>query len=143
MKVLLDHNMPHSLRPLLADDNEVYTTAYLGWSDLEDDRLLQAAVEASFAALVTLDRSLPHQQETRTYDLGIVVLTVHPITPAHLKTHMDRLRTALPRAASEQTLMIDRLVSRPTATRSLLHRAVPTRSRPTASGGVRRPDGIR
>jgi hypothetical protein len=65
MKVLLDHNIPHSLRPLLADDNEVYTTAYLGWSDLEDDRLLQAAAEASFAAIVTLDRSLPHNRRPR------------------------------------------------------------------------------
>lgn len=40
MKILLDHNMPHSLRPLLADDNEVYTTAYLGWLDPEHGRLL-------------------------------------------------------------------------------------------------------
>jgi predicted nuclease of predicted toxin-antitoxin system len=106
MKVLLDHNIPHSLRPLLSGDNEVYTTAYLGWSDYEDDRLLQAAMEASFAAVVTLDRGLPHQQETRAYDLGIVVLAVHPTTPAHLKRHIDRVQKAVPRAASEQTVIV-------------------------------------
>ncbi len=106
MKVLLDHNIPHALRPLLSDAHEVYTTEYLGWSDYEDDRLLASAVEASVAAIVTLDRSLPHQQETRAYALGIVVLAVHPTTPAHLTTHMDRLRTALPRAASEQTVIV-------------------------------------
>lgn len=106
MKILLDHNIPHSLRPLLSGEHEVYTTKYLGWSDYEDDQLLTAAVEASFAAVVTLDRGLPHQQETQAYDLGIVVLAVHPTTPAHLKKHMDRLREALPHAASEETVVV-------------------------------------
>ncbi len=106
MKVLLDHNIPHALRPLLSDDHEVYTTKYLGWSDYEDDHLLRAAAEASFAALLTLDRSLPHQQETQAYPLGIVVLNVHPTTPAHLKKHIDRVQKALPRAASEQSVIV-------------------------------------
>jgi predicted nuclease of predicted toxin-antitoxin system len=105
VKVLLDHNIPHSLRPLLSGEHKVYTTEYLGWSDYEDDQLLTAAVEASFAAIVTLDRSLPHQQETQAYPLGIIVLDVHPTTPAHLKKHVDRVLKALPRAASEQTVI--------------------------------------
>lgn len=29
MKVLLDHNIPHSLRPLLSGEHEVYTTKYV------------------------------------------------------------------------------------------------------------------
>lgn len=106
MKVLLDHNIPHSLRPLLSGEYEVYTTKYLGWSDYEDDHLLTAAAEASFAAIVTLDRSLPHQQVTQDYPLGIIVLDVHPTTPAHLKKHIDRVQKALPRAASEQTVTV-------------------------------------
>ncbi|MCS4177344.1 putative nuclease of putative toxin-antitoxin system [Salinibacter ruber] len=106
MKVLLDHNIPHSLRPLLSGEHEVYTTKYLGWSDYEDEQLLKSAVEASYAAIVTLDRSLPHQQATRAYPLGIVVLDVHPATPAHLKTHIERVQEALSRAASEQTVIV-------------------------------------
>lgn len=106
MKILLDHNIPHSLRPLLSGEHEVYTTEYLGWSDYEDNRLLEAAVDASFAAVVTLDRGLPHQQETRAYDLGIIVLDVHPTTPTHLKKHIDRVQKALPRAASEETVIV-------------------------------------
>lgn len=106
MKVLLDHNIPHALRPLLSGEHEVYTTKYLGWSDYEDHQLLTAAVEASFGALVTLDRSLPHQQETQDYPPGIIVLDVHPTTPAHLKTHIDRVQKALPRAASEKTVIV-------------------------------------
>jgi predicted nuclease of predicted toxin-antitoxin system len=106
MKVLLDHNIPHSLRPLLSGEHEVYTTKYVGWSDYGDGQLLKSAVEASFAAIVTLDRSLPHQQATRAYPLGIIVLDVHPTTPAHLKTRIDRVQEALPRAAAEQTVIV-------------------------------------
>jgi predicted nuclease of predicted toxin-antitoxin system len=106
MKVLLDHNIPHSLRPLLSNHNEVYTTKYLGWSDYEDDQLLAAAVEESFAALVTLDQNLPYQQETQAYPLSIIVLDIHPATPAHLKRHIDRIQKALPRAAAEQTVIV-------------------------------------
>lgn len=84
----------------------MYTTKYVGWSDYQDEQLLRSAVEASFAAIVTLDRSLPYQQATRTYPLGIIVLDVHPTTPAHLKTHSDRVQEALSRAAAEQTVIV-------------------------------------
>jgi len=106
MKVVLDHTIPQALRPLLSGEHEVHTTKYLGWSDYEDHQLLTAAVEASFAALVTLDRSLPHQQETQASPLGIIVLDVHPTTPAHLKTHMDRVQKAVPRAGSDQSVIV-------------------------------------
>lgn len=106
MKILLDHNIPHAIRPLLSGEHEVYTTEYLGWSDYEDDQLLTAAAEASVDVVVTLDRSLPYQQDTQAYALGMIVLDVHPTTPAHLKTHVDRVREALPRAASEQTVIV-------------------------------------
>jgi hypothetical protein len=46
------------------------------------------------------------KQATRTYPLGIIVLDVHPTTPAHLKTHSDRVQEALSRAAAEQTVIV-------------------------------------
>lgn len=30
MKILLDHNIPHELRPLFPEDHDVYTTQYRG-----------------------------------------------------------------------------------------------------------------
>jgi predicted nuclease of predicted toxin-antitoxin system len=41
MKVLLDHNVPHELRPLFPEEHDVYTAQYLGWADYEDDQPLQ------------------------------------------------------------------------------------------------------
>lgn len=32
MRVLLDENLPHQLRPLFADSIEVITVAYRGWN---------------------------------------------------------------------------------------------------------------
>jgi predicted nuclease of predicted toxin-antitoxin system len=107
VKVLLDHNIPHDLRPLFPDEVEVYTAAYLGWSDLEDADLLRAAVEETFSVVVTLDRNLSHQQDLDAYDVGIVVLAIHPATPARLKREMNRVVDALPKAASNQVVVVD------------------------------------
>ena len=106
MTVLLDHNIPHDLRPLFPEDCEVYTVQYLGWADYEDDTLLEAAVAAAFSVFVTLDRNLPHQQDLAAYDLGVVVLAVHPSTPSHLERQIGRIIDALPRAAREQGMIV-------------------------------------
>ncbi|PSQ74758.1 MAG: hypothetical protein BRD34_00030 [Bacteroidetes bacterium QH_6_64_77] len=106
MKILLDHNIPHELRPLFPEDHDVYTTQYLGWSGYEDDQLLEAAVEASFSVVITLDRNLPHQQDLRAYDIGIIVLAVHPVTASHLEEQLDRVIEALPHAASERESVV-------------------------------------
>lgn len=98
MKVLLDHTIPHTLRPLLSDEHEVHTTKYLGWSDYEDHQLLTAAVEASFAALVTLDRSLPHQQKRRPLPSASSFWTFiqrHPLTSKRTWTASSRPCPAL------------------------------------------------
>lgn len=78
MKVLLDHNIPHSLRSEFPEGCDVYTAHYFGWTDYDDDELLEAAVEAAFSVFVTLDRNLPHQQNLSAYDIGVVVLGGHP-----------------------------------------------------------------
>jgi predicted nuclease of predicted toxin-antitoxin system len=106
MKILLDHNIPHALRPLFPDEHEVYTTHYLGWSEYEDEQFLTAAVDESFSVIVTLDRGLPHQQQVAAYDVGLIVLAVHPATPDHLEAHMDRVIESLPVAASKQQVVV-------------------------------------
>jgi len=60
MRVLLDHDVPHGLRPRFPDECEVVTAQYRGWSDYDDDELL-AAAEGLFAVLVTLDTNFVHQ----------------------------------------------------------------------------------
>ena len=48
MKLLLDENIPHEIRPLLVPMHDVFTVAYLGWSGTENgDLLTLAAATAS------------------------------------------------------------------------------------------------
>ena len=101
MKVLLDHDVPHSLRPQFPEECEVVTAHYQGWAGHCDDELLKAA-EEEFDALVTLDTNLVHQQNVRAYEIGIVVIDVHPIVPGHLEKQMSKVRSALRVAADEQ-----------------------------------------
>jgi predicted nuclease of predicted toxin-antitoxin system len=107
VKVLLDHNVPHELRSHFPETHDVYTAQYLGWADHEDDELLRAAEEASVSVFVTLDRNLPNQQPLYKYDVGVIILAVHPTTPVHLTRQMDRLLDALPRAASGEVVVLD------------------------------------
>lgn len=106
MKILLDHNIPHSLRGAFPEDCEVYTVHYFGWTDYDDDELLEAAVKAAFSVLVTLDRNLPHQQNLDEYEIGIFILGVHPATPSHLRKHWSRVWEALPQAASGKETVV-------------------------------------
>ena len=54
MKILLDHNTPHQLRRVLSD-HEVHTAAYLGWSELENGDLLEAAASHGYDVMITCD----------------------------------------------------------------------------------------
>ena len=58
MRVLLDENLPHQLRPLFANSLEVITVSYRGWKGKENGELLRMAA-AEFDAFVTTDRGIP------------------------------------------------------------------------------------
>ena len=74
MRVLLDENVDRWLRRLLDDEFEVVTVPERGWSGKKNGNLLRAA-EQEFNALVTMDRSMEHQQNLDAFDLGIVLIT--------------------------------------------------------------------
>lgn len=91
MRVLLDHDVPHGLRPRFPEECEVVTAQYRGWSDADDDELL-AAAEGSFAVFVTLDTHLVHQQNVGSREIGIVIVDVHPIVPTLFSSTLQVLR---------------------------------------------------
>ena len=75
MKVLLDENLDHRLRNNLAP-HEVFTAScYKGWSGFKNGRLLQAAEDDGFNALVTGDQTLHHEQSLTGRQLAIVALS--------------------------------------------------------------------
>jgi predicted nuclease of predicted toxin-antitoxin system len=60
MNILLDACVPRPLRKLLPD-HTVHTAQEMGWGQLKNGALLQAA-EPQFDALLTSDQNLKHQQ---------------------------------------------------------------------------------
>lgn len=74
MKVLLDENLDHALRPLLAP-HEVFTAVYMGWAGRKNGELIQAADETGFDVLLTGDQSLGNEQNFTGRRLAVVALS--------------------------------------------------------------------
>jgi hypothetical protein len=72
MKILFDQGTPAPLRQLLVS-HDVRTAYEMGWADLDNGQLLEAA-DAAFDALVTTDQNLRYQQNVRGRRLAILVL---------------------------------------------------------------------
>jgi len=105
LKVLLDHNIPHALRSRFPEECEVHTAQYRGWEDVDDKKLLTAAEEEGYGVFVTLDSSLPAQQNLEDRAIGIVVLDVHPATPSRLEARMDEVNDHLTAVAEDEKLL--------------------------------------
>jgi predicted nuclease of predicted toxin-antitoxin system len=73
VKVLFDQNVPRNLAPHLKV-HEVTRSAQLGWQELKNGDLLEAAQGWGFEVLVTADRNLAYQQNLKGRKLAIVVL---------------------------------------------------------------------
>jgi hypothetical protein len=58
----------------LASGHEISTAYELGWSELTNGELLDAAEREGYEVLVTTDSNLRHQQDLATRKLGVVVL---------------------------------------------------------------------
>lgn len=68
MKILLDHTVPHGLRGNL-NDHVVHTANYLGWGELRNGDLLEAASNQSYDILITCDQGMRHEQNLSRYDV--------------------------------------------------------------------------
>lgn len=73
MKVPFDQGTPVPLRHALPGD-EVSTSYEMGGSTLLNGELLTAAESAGFAAIVTTDKNIRHQQSVAGRSVGILVL---------------------------------------------------------------------
>ena len=74
MKVLLDENLDHALRPLLGT-HDVFTTAYMGWAGLKNGELLRKAEDSGIEVLLTGDQTLNYEQNLSGRRLAIVALS--------------------------------------------------------------------
>ena len=91
MRIRFDQGTPAPLRHALA--GQTVSTAYeMGWAQLENGDLLQAA-EASFDALVTTDQNLRSQQNRTGRRLAILVLPTTSWPKVH--THLSEVVAAV------------------------------------------------
>jgi hypothetical protein len=93
MKVLLDECVP---RPLKFDfiGHDVDPVTEMGWSSVKNGKLLGLAVGAGFEVLITVDQNLTHQQNSRNFAIGGVVLIAK-------SNRIDDLQPLIPLALQE------------------------------------------
>ncbi|NOY43540.1 MAG: hypothetical protein GXP26_17100 [Planctomycetes bacterium] len=92
MKILFDQGTPVPLRGHLPG-HEIDTAYELGWSQLQNGELLNAAEQRSYEVLITTDRNLRHQQNLSDRELAILVLlsTSWP----RIQQRVDDIQTAV------------------------------------------------
>ncbi len=72
MRLLLDECVPARLAKALPS-HQVSTVVLQGWSGIKNGRLLALAAK-SFDAFITVDKNLPHQQNTTALPISVLVL---------------------------------------------------------------------
>jgi predicted nuclease of predicted toxin-antitoxin system len=73
MRILLDECVPHRLRNHLPQ-HECQTAQRAGFGGLENGELLEAAENAKFDVLVTVDRGIEYQQDFGNRKIAMVIL---------------------------------------------------------------------
>jgi hypothetical protein len=91
VKILFDQGTPAPLRGALKQ-HTVATAYELGWTELDNGRLLTAA-ESEFDALVTTDKNLRYQQNLAGRRLAILVLPT--ANWPELRIHEARIAAAV------------------------------------------------
>ncbi len=94
MKLLLDENLPHQLRPLVTG-HEVFTVAFMEWSGVQNGELLLLAASHGFDAFLTKDLGIPYEQNTATLPCAIVILEAKSNSIRDLCPLVPALLTAL------------------------------------------------
>jgi predicted nuclease of predicted toxin-antitoxin system len=94
MKLLLDENLPHRLRPLLVG-HEVFTVAYMKWKGIENGELLNLAAKNGFDALVTKDNGMPYEQNAAALPCALIVLQAPSNALEDIKPHVPQILAQL------------------------------------------------
>ena len=105
MKLLLDENLPHRLRPLITG-HDVYTVAYMGWRGIENSELLAHAAANGFDALLTKDNGMPYEQNVEKLPCSIVVLQAPSNELEVIRPLLPELLVQLPQLQARTVMRI-------------------------------------
>jgi predicted nuclease of predicted toxin-antitoxin system len=95
MRLLLDESVPKRLRRYLPG-HEVRTVVEMGWGGVKNGALL-AKASKDFDVFVTVDKSLPFQQNRVTLPIAVIVLRAVSNELPNLVPLMPKLEEALGR----------------------------------------------
>lgn len=76
MRILLDQNIPHNVRFDFGKEHEVFTAQKMGWAEKKNGELLGLMTFNAFEVLITVDKSLRHQQNLAKFPLIVILLSV-------------------------------------------------------------------
>jgi len=74
MQVLLDERLPTVLRHELKG-HDARSVKFMGWTGIDNGRLLGLMAEAGFGVFLTIDQSLSTQQDLRESGVAVVQLS--------------------------------------------------------------------
>ena len=94
MKVLLDEDMPRQLKRDLVG-HDISTVREMGWNGIKNGILLGLAVSAGFEVLLTIDRSIPYQQNLSTVRLAVIILALRNNRLATIRSMVPDILAAL------------------------------------------------
>lgn len=104
MKILLDHDLPAGLVPLLAQHFDLTTTRKRGWDLLDNGDLLTAA-SGEFDVFVTADKSLRYQQNLSRFAIAVVVVPFQRLP--ELEPIIERVIAAIRRATAGTATVVE------------------------------------
>jgi hypothetical protein len=106
---LLDENLlSRKLKqPIVDAGYTVRNVDNMGWRGTKDRDLLALADAYPFDVFITADKNLPHQQNTSTYKLRIIVLKTKTTKPDYLILLIEQACLVMPTLISGSIIFID------------------------------------
>jgi hypothetical protein len=105
MRILLDHCIDWRLKRLLPS-HDVKSAHEMGWSELQNGKLLAAAAPL-FDVMLTVDRNIKSQQNLATLPIAIVVLVARSNRTEDLVPLIPAFERLLPSLALGQLIEVD------------------------------------
>jgi predicted nuclease of predicted toxin-antitoxin system len=105
MRVLLDEHINRRHIKDFGNDIDVTTVEYQGWKGKKNGELLNLAAQ-EFDVLVTMDKSIEHQQNWRRLNLSIIVISAKTNRYQDVAPFIPQVIVALPELRPGQLVHI-------------------------------------
>jgi predicted nuclease of predicted toxin-antitoxin system len=107
MKLLLDENLPIKLKGYFSEKHQIFTVRELEWSGKKNGELLELMEKKEFEALITIDKSLQHQQNLKEFGLIIIILNSPDNKLSTLEPYIKKLEIILSKPINQNLIGID------------------------------------